>query len=246
MENYQLEKAEQPQTKTLNGLSTVEKQINEANTGKFVQDSTRTELLQVLAYCFSVTGLTTENIPQEANKAVLLDFILSTYGSYRLEEIRAAFRLAAADKLPTADGKPIEHFQNFSAQYFGRVMSAFTKKSQDLKSYQEMARSWNQPITPLHRIDEIPNEEMVRLSFENYRKVGKWEFIYPGCYKTLKQYGYEIPFETGGELRRKFNQLSEKKKKSSLPEDTETKFKKYLTAYLFDQFIREGKKEIIL
>lgn len=246
MENYQLEKAEQPQTKTLNGLSTVEKQINEANTGKFVQDSTRTELLQVLAYCFSVTGLTTENIPQEANKAVLLDFILSTYGSYRLEEIRAAFRLAVADKLPTADGKPIEHFQNFSAQYFGRVMSAFTKKSQDLKSYQQMARSWNQPVTHLHRSDEIPDEEMVRLSFENYRKVGKWQLIYPGCYKIMKRYGYEIPFEEGGGLRHKFNQLRSAEKRGSFPEDNEIRFKKYLTAHIFSKLIAQGVKDLVL
>ena len=115
-----------------------------------------------------------------------------------------------------------------------------------MKKYQESARSWNQPITPLHRSDEIPDEEMVRLSFENYRKVGKWQLIYPGCYKAIKKYGYEIPFETGGELRRKFNMLSESQKKSSLPEDTETKFKKYLAAYLFDQLIKEGKKEITL
>ena len=237
-----LQKSNSTTSQQTNGLSSVEVQINQSNVGKFIQDASQDEIAAALLYCFSVSGLLVPNYPNEVSKSVLIDFILSNYGSFRIEEVRTAFQMNASGRL----GEINEHFQNFSPVFFGKVMAAFRKKSEDLKKYQESARSWNQPVTPLHRSDEIPDEEMVRLSFQNYRKVGKWQLIYPGCYKTLKKYGHEIDFETGGELRRKFNMLSEAQKKGSIQEDTETKFKKFLTAYLFDQFINEGKTDIQL
>lgn len=143
-------------------------------------------------------------------------------------------------------GEIVEHFQNFSPTYFGKVMAAFRKKSEDLKKYQESARSWNQPVHPIRESESIPDETMVRLSFQNYVKVGKWQLIYPGCYNILKRYGHEIPFEEGGSLRHKFNQLRSAEKRGSFPEDNEIRFKKYLTAHIFSKLIAQGVKDLVL
>lgn len=226
----------------MNGLSTVEQQITAANTGKFVQDADRKEIKQALAYCFSITGLSA--LPTELEMEVLLDFIINTYGTYRLQEIRTAFQLAAADRLPTADGKPIEHYQTFSAQYFGKVMSAFTKRSTELKKYQEAARSWNQPVTPLTRANEMSDESSVRLSYQNYIKMRDFRLIYPLNYDCLKRHGFGLTDEEGRAARIEFNRIP--KDGYKFPETDERKFKQYLTAKVFEKFIQEGKTDIQL
>lgn len=223
-------------------MSSDEKAIADANTGQFIQDATETDLRGLLAYCFSLTGLNAEAIPKEAANAVLIDFIRTNYSTFRIPEVRTAFQMNAAGRF----GEVIEHFQNFSAPYFGKVMAAFRKKSQELKSYQETAKSWNEPVKPLHRSDEIPDEEMVNLSFQNYQKKGTWQYIYPGCYKTLQKHGLGLSFDEGAEQRAIFNRMKESERRGTIPEDTETQFRKFLTARVFTKLIQDGKTDFKL
>lgn len=207
----------------------------------FVQDADSDAISTALLYCFSVSGMLVSNYPNEANKTVLIDFIISNYGSFRLEEIRTAFQMNAAGRL----GEVIEHFQSFSPIHFGKVMTAFRKKSEEFKRYQEGARSWNQPVIPLHRSDEIPDEIMVTNSFANFLKLGRWQLIYPGCYTTLKRYGYEFTFQDGAEHRKNFNRMKDIEK-PMVNEDREVQFKKYLAGLIFTKLIQEGKTELKL
>lgn len=144
-------------------------------------------------------------------------------------------------------GDVIEHFQIFSPTYLGKIMKAFRTKSQELKVYQQQAREWNKPVQPLTSRDELSDEYMVKSSFDNYVKIRKWELIYPGCYKTLQKAGHGLTLEEGAAERKRFNSMTEQQRKSSgIPEDSETKFKKWLCGVVFDRFIDKGINEIPL
>lgn len=229
-------------TKQGQTLSNDEQRIADSNVGVFVQDASISDLDALLLYCFSVSGLSPSSYPLEADNGVLIDFLLSSFPTFRLQEIRTAFQMNAAGRF----GDVIEHYQNFSPVYLGKIMAAFKKKSEDLKKYLESSRSWNKPVEPIRRSDEIPDEIMVELSYANYMKVGKWQFIYPGCYNTLLKYGFKVELEEGIRQRKIFNSLSENTKKTHIPEDKETQFRKWLVAYIFEQQKQAGRKEFKL
>ena len=221
----------------ITGLTRDEQLITEANQGVFIQDATHEELGACLLYCFSLTGLTIPNYPNEAGKTVLIDFIIGNYPSFRLNEVRTAFQMNAAGRF----GEVIDHYQTFSGAYFGKVMTAFRKKSQDLKLYQEQAKEWNKKSEPLHIISD---EESVNESYQNYLKIGNWQCIYPLNYDCLKRNGYGVSIEEGTRQRALFNSAA--KEKTMFPESKERQFKQWLTAAIFNDFRNQGKKEIRL
>jgi len=136
-----------PQRSQPHGLTSDESKITSANHGTFIQDATPDELDACLLYLFSLTGISVPNYPNEAAKAVLIDFIVTNYPTFRIPEVRLAFQMVVAGRLFDADGKQIEHYQSFSPAYFGKSMTAYRKKSQDLKLYQQQAKEWNKPLT---------------------------------------------------------------------------------------------------
>ena len=223
-----------------NGLTSVEQQIHESNHGEFIQDASLSDLGACLLYCFSMSGLLVSNYPNEVNKGLLIEFFISNYPTFRIPEVRTAFQMNAAGRF----GEVVDHYQNFSPTFFGKVMAGFRKKAQETRSYQDQARSWNKLPEPLHRSDEIPDTEMVACSYDNYLKVGKHEFIYPGCYKTLVNYGFGLSTQQGTDARAQFNRM--KPVSSGIPEDRETQFKKYCCSLIFDDFKNQGKKEVKL
>lgn len=224
----------------MSGLSTVEQKILDSNTGLFIQDASKSELEALILYLISLSGINPSNYPLQADKSVLIDFILSEYPNYRLQEIRTAFQLCASGRFGD-----IEHYQNFSAAYVGKVMTAFRKKAEEVQIY--TANAWSaKPAEPLHRSDEIPDEEMVRLSFNNYLKIGNWQLLYPLCYDCLVRHGYGLSLEEGQKLRKVFNSFPRDKGDMGIGEPTERRFKQYLTSIVFEKFIKEGKTEVRL
>jgi len=180
------------------------------------------------------------NYPNEAAKAVLIDFIVTNYPTFRIPEVRLAFQMVVAGRLFEIDGKEsrtIEHYQSFSPAYFGKVMLAYRKKSQDLKLYQQQAKEWNKPVTPL---DVVSDAESVECSYQNYLKIGNWQCIYPLNYDYLKKMGYGVSIEEGTRQRKLFNAIP--KDKAMMPETTERQFKQWLTAVIFNEFRNQGKK----
>jgi hypothetical protein len=76
-------------------------------------------LKQGLAYCFKLTGLNT--IPGKTEIDILIDFIISSYGGLCAEELTHAFKLGCSKKFDCE----MNHYQNFSAEYVGRVLKAY-------------------------------------------------------------------------------------------------------------------------
>jgi hypothetical protein len=76
---------------------------------------------QVFRYIFTLIGLKAENIPDDIQKAVLLNFIRTDLAQYGVEEFRIAFHLLVKNEL---DMEP-QHFQNFNPLYLAQVMAAY-------------------------------------------------------------------------------------------------------------------------
>lgn len=86
----------------------------------------------VLRYVFTLIGLRPEYIPDEIQKAVIIDFIRKDLKNYGLEEIPIAFRKAIKGEL----GIDANHFQAFSPLYLAGIMNAYSKeRGLALKNY---------------------------------------------------------------------------------------------------------------
>ena len=78
------------------------------------------QIKQALRYVFALIGLRADQIPGEAEKAVLLDYIQNNLQNYTPNEIKIAFELALKGDFE-AD---LNHFGQFSARY---LLSVFNK-----------------------------------------------------------------------------------------------------------------------
>ena len=84
-------------------------------------------LEQTLPIVFAKMGLKPDNWPSKDPKfnewQLLLDHIKTNYRTIRVEEIKIAFEYALKGKIEV----DTQHYQNFSCEYFSRIMNAYLK-----------------------------------------------------------------------------------------------------------------------
>lgn len=122
-------------------------------------------LKQVLRYCMALVGVRAQNLPDEANKAVLLHFIKNNYGGHTPEEIRLAFDMAVSGKL----GLPLDQvkcYENFSPLYFSTIMNAYREWAK--AEYVQL-----KPPEPVYDIVEINIGYAKWLQSEHFKKWNK-------------------------------------------------------------------------
>lgn len=78
-------------------------------------------LEQALRYVMVLVGIRSANLPEKAEKAVLINFIKTNYGGHTPAEVRLAFEMAVGGRL-NCDPVP---YENFSVLYFCSVMNAY-------------------------------------------------------------------------------------------------------------------------
>lgn len=117
-----------------------------ANQGIKIRDLDDVEpIKQSLRYIFALIGLKAENLPSELQKTVLIDFIKTEMKQFNTEEMKLAFRMAAAQKLNV----DLTHYQNFNAVYLSDVMNAFqTMRNSALKEFNQQMKANEKPIEP--------------------------------------------------------------------------------------------------
>jgi hypothetical protein len=98
--------------------------LEKAVLSPLISESTVDELKQVLRLVMIKAGLRSQNWPQDEEKVVLIDHIVSNFGGNRIEEIKLAFDLAIAEKLEI-EKKEISCYENFSCAYFSKIMNAY-------------------------------------------------------------------------------------------------------------------------
>lgn len=88
---------------------------------------------QQLMMAFTLTGLKGQFVPDGTDKMVLINFIIEDYNDLYPQEITTAFKLLIKRKLEL-DEKQIPHYNDFSCEYFGRIMNAYRKhRNKELK-----------------------------------------------------------------------------------------------------------------
>lgn len=87
-------------------------------------------LKQVLRYVMVKIGLRAQNWPQDEEKAILIEHIVSNFGGHRIDEIKLAFDMAIGRKLGLKN-EEINCFENFTCEYFSRIMIAYRCWSED-------------------------------------------------------------------------------------------------------------------
>lgn len=80
------------------------------------------ELKQVLRLVMVKVGLRSTNWPQDEEKAILIDHIITEFGGNRIDEIKLAFDMAISGKLDIDD---VNCFENFSCAYISKIMIAY-------------------------------------------------------------------------------------------------------------------------
>jgi len=222
-------------------FSNHDRQILEAHEGTLIQNATEIELKQVILASIGLSGVNPSNSPDKASIALLIDFLLSNYGTMTLKEIKTAFSQNAAGQL----SETFDHFQNFSAMFVGKVLTAYRKKVNDLHKQLDSSREWNKPIQPLTHSKELSDEWMVQTSYEHYQKIGNWQTIYPGCYPTLKRHNLGFTDQDEFNHRVKFNEIkSSDKDKAMFPETTTRQFHQWLSAKIFTDLIQKNTEKV--
>lgn len=81
-------------------------------------------LISSLKYVFMLIGLRPQNFPVDLEVDFLVQYILKNFAGHTNAEIRLAFDLAVAGRLPL-DARELSCYENFSVAYFGRIMTAY-------------------------------------------------------------------------------------------------------------------------
>lgn len=91
-----------------------------------INKSTVDELKQVLKMAMLKVGMRANNLPDEVEKAVLIEHIMTNYGNHTPMEIKLAFDMAISGKLGLED-KEVVAYENFSCLYFSKILNAYRK-----------------------------------------------------------------------------------------------------------------------
>ena len=125
-------------------------------------------LKQALRYAMVLVGIKAQNVPNDREKSVLLQFIVNNYGGHTPAEIRLAFDLAIAGELDVED---VKCYENFSPLYFASIMNA----------YRKWARPKHGEMKPIEK-ELTPDEKLdIDLQYAAYlqKQVNKWPRKYP-------------------------------------------------------------------
>lgn len=104
---------------------------------------------EALRYAMVLIGLRSQNWPGKEETAVMLEYIVSTYGGHRVSEIRLAFKMAVEGKL----GVEVNCYENFSVLYFSTVMNAY--------------RNWSEEI--FHKMETRPLPLPATIHYQDWR-----------------------------------------------------------------------------
>ena len=183
-------KQEEFQTKTLTNLS-----IRKLSQGVKIRNLTdQRELKLGLAYCFKLTGL--NSIPNETELVILIDFIVSAYGGLCAEELTHAFKLGCSKKFEC----DMNHYQNFSAEYLGRILKAYSEHRS-----KELAKSQSKQLTNFTE-EQIDRKQYFELNlFMKYDALLKGKYIFTEederlLYRNLNE-GLKIQIATVSEKK---------------------------------------------
>ncbi len=146
-------------------------------------ECTDEEIKQTVRYCMLLVGIraNTINNMDEMEKMVLIEFIKTRFSKITIDEIKLAFTKAVAYEL---DIDP-KHYENFSCEYFGRIISGYrtwAQKMHDDLYKNKQAQEEYKRLPPYEKYNSL---ELVDIYYKEFIE-GKFND------KTASYIGYEI------------------------------------------------------
>lgn len=189
----QVTKREESQTVTLKPLS-----IRELSAGVKIREmSDLAPLKMALAHCFKLVGL--NEIPNSTEVNVLIDFIIESYGGLCAQEMTHAFKLGCSKRFDC----DMTHYQNFSAEYLGRVLKAYSEYRA-----KELSRTQSKQLTDFTE-EQIDRKQYYELNlFMKFDALSDQKYIFTDSdevllYRNLTQ-GLNIQIAT---VKQKFDSM---------------------------------------
>ncbi len=140
-------------------LKTSEEQKFEvALKSKTISESSLDEMKEVLRYVMLKIGLRTQSVPNDFEKLILFEHIVSNFGGNRIDEIKLAFDLAIGGKLDVE----VNCYENFSCYYFSMIMNAYRAWSS--QTYRQVVKPEvpEQKIFTQEELDNSAREDAAR------------------------------------------------------------------------------------
>jgi hypothetical protein len=114
-------------------------------------------ILQALRYVMVLVGVRAQNLPNDHEKTILVNYIKKNYGGHTPEEIKLAFEKAINGELDV----DATCFENFSVLYFSKVMNAYREWAvQQIKHEEEV-------VLPIQLTDQ-QLDDIVRKDIEEF------------------------------------------------------------------------------
>ena len=129
------------------------------------------EIKQAIRYLMVLCGLNEKDLPDEVEKAILIDFLISEYPNFTTDDLKQAFRLALSGKIKL----DFEIYgKRFSAAYISRFLNAYKNYKIELNMQLKKAEASKKMLPPYQpneqekaQIDEISKEIQQKLASLN-------------------------------------------------------------------------------
>jgi len=147
-----------------------------------IKDCNYMKVKQSVRKIMLMLGITSSVIDsmEEIEKQVLLDFITNEYGNHTTSEFELAFTKAIKRELEIDDPR---HFNNFSCEYVGRIMSAYRKWA--AKTYKELPKTEIVQQLPPPAFNKL---DLVQTFYDEYlRSQTTVKFISDRVYDILEE-----------------------------------------------------------
>ena len=211
--------------RSLSNLDNDELKVFKALESMNIKQCSRIEVVEHLKTCLALSGT---QMPTNEIFQLCVQFVIESYGQYKLKELGTAFKMFAEDKFS------IDKHINFSPKLIGEVMNAYKKIAVQVRNKIE-------PEKP-KQIEMQIDEEQVMKDEAEYWKTSKkdWRFLNYQCFDYLwKRKLIKISPEKADFIKARVNayNLGQAKKPEDILIDEETirqQCKKYSLKLYYD------------
>ena len=190
-----------------------------------IKQCSRIEVMEHLKTCLALSGT---QMPTNEIFQLCVQFVIESYGQYKLKELGTAFMMFAEDKFS------IDKHINFSPKFIGEVMNAYKKIAVQVRNKIE-------PKEPKQIEMQIDEDQVMREEAEYWKTSKKdWRFLNHQCFDYLwKRKLIKISQEKADLVKARVTayNMSLVKKPSDLKVDEETfrqQCKKYSLKLYYD------------
>lgn len=185
-----------------------------------MMDSDSQDILKIIGKGLVLLGVKGDRIPSDFELSYMSTMMKADYPNLPIGEFDLAFELCAKNKLDEVS----ETFQNFSVLYLTRMLGSYARWAR--ANYQPEYIPETKQIAPT----EVDEDEILKDSFEIYKRNKDWEHIFMGlrCFKIIYKRGLVSDFEgtlqrTEEAIKQKFRYADhqEKKQMKEILEDDE-------------------------